>query len=68
MERNTVERAIKTEIDTEQNKKEWASLVGLFKKTLTPASPPHEFEPMGMIYENRYYCANDAEAAVTFSG
>ena len=53
MERNTVERAIKTEIDTEQNKKERASLVGLFKKTLTPASPPHEGEPVGMICENR---------------
>ena len=40
MERSTVEMAIKTEIDQEHNKKEWASLVGLCQKH-KPQHPHH---------------------------
>ena len=44
MEWNTVERAIKTEIDKRTEQKKWASSVGLCQ-TQTVTSPPREGEP-----------------------
>ena len=48
MESNTVEWAIKQTQTQEQNKKEWASSVGLCQ-TQTVTSPPREGELAGTI-------------------
>ena len=54
MERNTAERAIKTEIDIRTDEKEWANSVGLCQRHKTATSPPSEGEPADHAICNLY--------------
>ena len=61
MERNIIERAVKTEIDTRTlNEKEWARSVGLCR-TLTVTSPTRQGEPAGMYILGNTVAEGDDE-------
>ena len=66
--KNTVKRAIKTEIETRTDQKGVGKLGWSVKKTETTTSPPHEGEPAGTPVQERDHEHRHLRTSVIRSG